>query len=306
MPAKTILTLLFLISLGAAVIVCLHALPQRLNPDTATAKEEILVATAALPSGTLLRAKDVVWRTNAGKADPSQIVRPPGVAGNGSADLDQQASGEVYGAALRSDISAGDPIRRSAIVKPGDRDFLQVVLSPGERAIAIPVATGGAGTGLLYPGDRVDVILTQTFKNDPPPAHRSVSETVVESLRVLAVDAPDAKAAGAGNGFGRTVTLEVTHRAGGADQCSDRTRQAVAGAAQFEHRRRRPCRETWAGRDGQRQADLGWRCLASARGCHNTAQGDRRRTAGRRGHSRNQIGSSQTPVMSDRHSRIGR
>ena len=62
MPAKTILTLLFLISLGAAVIVCLHALPQRLNPDTATAKEEILVATAALPSGTLLRAKDVVWR----------------------------------------------------------------------------------------------------------------------------------------------------------------------------------------------------------------------------------------------------
>jgi pilus assembly protein CpaB len=212
MPAKTILTVLFLISLGAAVIVCLHALPQRLNADAATAKEEILVATAALPSGTLLRVKDVVWRTSAGKADPSQIVRPPGAAGNGNADLDQQASGEVYGAALRSAVSAGDPIRRSAIVKPGDRDFLQVVLSPGARAIAIPVATGGAGTGLLYPGDRVDVILTQTFKNDPPPARRSVSETVVESLRVLAVDAPDAKAAGAANGFGRTVTLEVTHQ----------------------------------------------------------------------------------------------
>jgi pilus assembly protein CpaB len=212
MPAKTILTFLFLVSLGAAVIVCLHALPQRLNPDTAAANEDVLVATAALPTGTLLRAKDVVWRADAGKGDPSQIVRPPGAAGNGNADLDRQASGEVYGAALRSDVSAGDPIRRSAIVKPGDRDFLQVVLSPGARAIAIPVATGGAGTGLLYPGDRVDVILTQTFKNDPPPAHRSVSETVVESLRVLAVDAPDAKAAGAGNGFGRTVTLEVTHQ----------------------------------------------------------------------------------------------
>jgi pilus assembly protein CpaB len=44
---------------------------------------------------------------------------------------------------------------------------------------------------------------------------RSVSETVVENLRVLAIDAPDAKSAGAAanptNGnFGRTVTLEVT------------------------------------------------------------------------------------------------
>ena len=99
---------------------------------------------------------------------------------------------------------------RDAIVKPGDRDFLQVVLSSGARAIAIPVATGGASTGLLYPGDRVDVILTQTFKNDPPLPRRSVSETVVESLRVLAVDAADSKSPGAANGFGRTVTLEVT------------------------------------------------------------------------------------------------
>ena len=62
----------------------------------------------------------------------------------------------------------------------------------------------------MYPGDRVDVILTQTFKNDPPLTRRSVSETVVESLRVLAIDAPDAKPTSPGNSFGRTVTLEVT------------------------------------------------------------------------------------------------
>ena len=34
---------------------------------------------------------------------------------------------------------------------------------------------------------------------------------MVENLRVLAIDAPDTKAAGpGGNSFGRTVTLEVT------------------------------------------------------------------------------------------------
>src|SRR6516164_9194426 len=209
MPAKTILTILFLISLGVVVIIFLHALPQPLSADTVTGRNEILVATTTLPPGTLLRAKDVAWQPTT-KAEPGQIVRPSNAVTNTNDESDRQAPSDVSGAALRAGVTAGEPIRRTAIVKPADRDFLQVVLSPGARAIAIPVATGGASTGLLYPGDRVDVILTQTFKNDPPLARRSVSETVVEGLRVLAVDAADAKPAGAGNGFGRTVTLEVT------------------------------------------------------------------------------------------------
>src|SRR6516165_4275925 len=211
MPAKTILTGLFLISLGVAAIVCLHVLPQPLRADAVTARDEILVATATLRPGTLLRAKDVAWQPTAGKAEAGEILRPPGSANNGNGELDQQARGEVYGAALRVGVTTGEPIRRSAIVKPGDRDFLQVVLSPGARAIAIPVATGGASTGLLYPGDRVDVVLTQQFNaNDTPLIRRSVGETVVENLRVLAIDAPDTKAPSGGAIFGRTVTLEVT------------------------------------------------------------------------------------------------
>ena len=209
MPAKTILTVLFVISLGVVVILYLSALSQGVNADAA-AKNEILAATTPLAPGTLLRAQDLVWQPIVGTAEPGQIVRPAGAAGKANTELDQQARAEVYGAALRAGVSAGDPIRRSAIVKPGDRDFLQIVLSPRARAIAIPVATGGASTGLLYPGDRVDVILTQTFKHDPPLTRRSVSETVVESLRVLAVDTLDAKPTSAGNSFGRTVTLEVT------------------------------------------------------------------------------------------------
>ena len=50
MPAKTILTVLFLISLGVVVILGLRALPQRGDVDTG-ARDEILVATAALPPG---------------------------------------------------------------------------------------------------------------------------------------------------------------------------------------------------------------------------------------------------------------
>src|SRR5271165_2257064 len=209
MPAKTILTVLFVISLGVVVVLYLSALSQRVNADTAGPKNEILTATRPLAPGTLLRAQDVVWQPIAGTAEPGQIPRPPVATRSAKPDLDEQARAEVYGAALRVGVAPGAPILRGVIVKPGDRDFLQIVLSPGARAIAIPVATGGASTGLLNPGDRVDVILTQKFNESAAPlTRRSVSETVVENLRVLVIDAMDAKMA-AGNTFGRTVTLEV-------------------------------------------------------------------------------------------------
>jgi pilus assembly protein CpaB len=209
MPAKTILTLLFLTSLCVVVVLAVRALPRGMNIDTAASKDEILVAATALPGGTLLRAKDVAWRHIPGGTQSGQITRPPNAVGNPNLELDHQARAEVSGAALRNSVMADEPIDRGAIVKPGDRDFLQVVLSPQARAIAIPVATGGASTGILYPGDRVDVILTQTFKNDPPLTRRSVGETVVQNLRVLAIDPLDTRPNGVANGFGRTVTLEV-------------------------------------------------------------------------------------------------
>jgi pilus assembly protein CpaB len=210
MRAKTMLTVLFLISIGVAGLVLLHAMSQKGDATEAT-KDHILVATMPLPAGTLLRAQDVAWHSAAGPATPDQIVRPTGPALEAKPELSEETRAGVYGAALREPIAVGDPIRRSGVVKPGDRDFLQVVLSPGARAVAIPVATGGASTGLLSPGDRVDVILTQNFRGENAPlTRRSVSETVVEDLRVLAIDAADAKAPAGGTAFGRTVTLEVT------------------------------------------------------------------------------------------------
>jgi pilus assembly protein CpaB len=211
MRAKTILTVLFLLSLAVAVIVILRAMPTQGDANTNTPKEEILVATVPLAAGTLLRAQDVLWQLVARPVEPGEIVRPSEGARQSKPGIDEETRAEVYGAAVRParEIAAGESIRRGNIVKPGDRDFLQVVLTPGARAIAIPVTTSGASTGLLFPGDRVDVILTQNFKGESAViTRRSVSETVVENLRVLAVDAQDAKTPS--GSFGRTVTLEVT------------------------------------------------------------------------------------------------
>jgi pilus assembly protein CpaB len=211
MRAKTILMLLFVASFGVAAFLVFRAMPRNASASAEpVAQDEILVATAPLTAGTLLRAEDVEWRPIPSAAGSDQFARPSGVALKIKPELDEESRSAIYGAALRVDVPRGGALLRSEIVAPGGREFLNVVLAAGTRAIAIPVATSGSGTGLLHPGDRVDVILTQTFKADQTPiTRRSVGETVVENLRVLAIDPLDAKQANAGNGIGRAVTLEV-------------------------------------------------------------------------------------------------
>jgi pilus assembly protein CpaB len=207
MRAKTILTILFLLSLGVAAVIFMRAMSVQLQ---AGAAPEVLVAAVPLPPGTLLRAEDLAWRQLA-HTEAGAILRPDEAQRKQNPVIDEQIRAEVYGAALRIALAADDPIRSEVIVKPSDRDFLRVVLTPGQRAISIPVKTGGASTGLLDAGDHVDVILTQRFEDRAGTmARRSVAETVVEDLRVLAIDAAGGKNIGQADGFGRTVTLEVT------------------------------------------------------------------------------------------------
>jgi pilus assembly protein CpaB len=223
MRTKPLVTILFVGSLVVAAVAGTHILSQK---GAGGPKAYILATTMPLSQGTLLRAQDVTWQ-GVTETKPGAITRPSATALEARPELDNETRASVYGAVVRRALDAGEPILQAAIVKPGDREFLQVVLTPGARAIAIPVATGGASTGLLAAGDRVDVVLTQNFKNDTAPdmrttpvTRRSVSETVVDNLRVLAIDAPDTVTATPGRpmtpvnpatgNFGRTVTLEVT------------------------------------------------------------------------------------------------
>ena len=218
MRVKPLVTILFVGSLVVVAVAGTHILSQK---GAGGPKAYILATTMPLPQGTLLRAQDVTWQ-GVTETKPGEIVRPNAAALEANPELDNEARASVYGAVVRRALDADEPILQATIVKPGDREFLQVVLTPGARAIAIPVATGGASTGLLAAGDHVDVVLTQNFKNDTAPdmrttpvTRRSVSETVVDNLRVLAIDAPETNVRpaavnpAAGN-FGRTVTLEVT------------------------------------------------------------------------------------------------
>jgi pilus assembly protein CpaB len=124
-----------------------------------------------------------------------------------------QALSSVYGAVLKQRVDPNMPILSAIIVKPGDRGFLAAVLAPGYRAVSIGVNPVSGASGLIFPGDHVDLILTQDFqKGEEPISRRSVSETIVTNVRVLAIDqrlqeaSPDPKSQVP---IPRTVTLEV-------------------------------------------------------------------------------------------------
>ncbi|HLI13329.1 MAG TPA: Flp pilus assembly protein CpaB [Alphaproteobacteria bacterium] len=160
----------------------------------------VLVAAKDLPMGSFVRPEDLRWQAwpnvelNAnylrkGKDDPKALV----------------------GAVVRGLIAAGEPVTNGRVIKPGERGFLAAVLSPGMRAVAVPVTpTSGVG-GLIFPGDHVDVILSHSIKVSPDPNQppRTASETVLSNLRVVGVDQStddkDGKPV-----LAKTVTFEVT------------------------------------------------------------------------------------------------
>ena len=141
---------------------------------------EVLVATRALPIGTILDATAVKFQPW-----PQELVDPKAyfVKGQGETDLKK-----LQGTVVRFAVTAGQPLTQGALVKPGDRGFLAAALGPGMRAVTVPVSTQSAVAGFVFPGDRIDLMLTQSVAGggDGPPL--KVTETVLKNLRVLATD----------------------------------------------------------------------------------------------------------------------
>lgn len=138
---------------------------------------EVMVATRTLPVGTILDAtsvKFVAW--------PKELIE-------GAYYIKGESEpAKLQGTVVRFAIPAGQPITQGALVKPGDRGFLAAALGPGMRAVTVPVSAQSAVAGFVFPGDRVDLVLTQSVAGggDGPPL--KASETILRNLRVLATD----------------------------------------------------------------------------------------------------------------------
>lgn len=137
--------------------------------------EEVLVASRALPVGTIITPEAFSFQPW-----PEELVEEAYFQREGT---DVEA---LNGTVVRIAITAGQPLTKGAVVSPGDRGFLAAALGPGMRAVTIPVSSLTGVAGFVFPGDRIDLMLTHTIKGDGPALN--VSETVIRNLRVLATD----------------------------------------------------------------------------------------------------------------------
>lgn len=158
---------------------------------------QVLVAASAIPTGSFLQQNHLRWQ-----AWPDEPL-PDAYFVREEPEAEQPETKELIGAVVRRGFSAGEPITRGRIIKPGERGFLAAVLRPGYRAMAIRVDATSGIAGLVFPGDRVDLILTHLINK------RRASETVLTNVRVLAID-QTVNDQGANPQVGKNATLELS------------------------------------------------------------------------------------------------
>lgn len=166
----------------------------------------ILVATRQLPVGTIIGPDSFRYQPW-----PKELVEKAYFL---KEKTDTQG---LVGTVVRYPITAGQPLTQGALVHPNDRGFLAAALGAGMRAVTVKVSQEQGVAGFVFPGDRVDVLLSQTIEIEEgssyPDKQLFTAETIVRNVRVLATDqrfdAEDETGKTPVRTFG-SVTLEAT------------------------------------------------------------------------------------------------
>lgn len=214
MRARTLILLLVALVLagGTTMMARVWLASQRMAKAEAapiavpTPSKSVLIVRSAIQRGQILRPDDLAWEP-----------WPEGGIGKNYIVLGSRTPETYAGWVARQPIAAGEPLIEAKIVAPGNRGFLAAVLHPGMRAVSVPVTVTSGISGFVFPGDQVDLIVTYSVQDRPEPGtttsgpllEHKVSETVLDNVRVIAIDQKlDSKAGEAT--VAKTATFEVT------------------------------------------------------------------------------------------------
>ncbi len=172
---------------------------RQVQPAVESNEVRVLVAKQALPAGTLIKKNHLRWQPWP-KSGLSDAYKREGTI----------TPEDFEGAVVRVGFTVGEPITEARVVKPGERGFLAAVVRPGFRAMTVPVNATSGIAGFVFPGDRVDLVLSHKLerKGDGGRSLRA-SETVLTDIRVLAIDQSTNDQAEEPNPA-KNVTIEVT------------------------------------------------------------------------------------------------
>lgn len=206
----------FVIALLVALMVNAALSGSNNKSEAAVETVQILVAAKNLTVGKDLSEGDLRWQKW-----PKENMFVGAVIRDG----DQTALDAMNGKLLRSMVE-GQPLHSNILTEEDKGDFLSANISKGMRAVGVEVKKYVVADRLFKPGDFVDVILTYRVRVNTrgnPDAqsivNRYASETVIENIRILAIDTNDIKAVDEAESDGKKkkkkssrnaiVTLEV-------------------------------------------------------------------------------------------------
>ncbi|TPI54091.1 Flp pilus assembly protein CpaB [Mesorhizobium sp. B3-1-3] len=170
-----------------------------------------------------------------------EIAWPAGAVPTGAFKTTKDAlAGEGAKQALQT-IGTNEPVLATKITGPGQRATLSAVLGEGMKAVSIRVNDVLGVAGFVFPGDRVDILLTRTVR-DNDGTDKSFVDVLLQSMKVLAVDqvADESKDSPT---VVKAVTVEASTKdaqkltlAAGAGQLSLALRQAAASRGETTER----------------------------------------------------------------------
>ncbi|MFN7057228.1 Flp pilus assembly protein CpaB [Hyphomonas sp.] len=215
-PVRIVILLLALLAAGGAALLVSRMSAPQVVTETVTQQQrviqtqevsqtKVLIVTRDLAIGAPVTADDLAWTDW-----PEKSVLPTHFTQARTPD----AVEEIAGAIVKLPIYASEPILQQRIVKRGEAGLLPVLMEPDMRAIAISISPESASGGFVLPNDRVDLILT--FEQEASPAtgimaNRTLSQTLLKNVRVLAIDQTYATLPDGGSTrIGSTATLELT------------------------------------------------------------------------------------------------
>ncbi len=175
---------------------------------------EVLVAARDLKKGAELDEGDLIW-----KEWPEDALFKGAITRDEGETPEEALSGR-----LERGFAKGEAVVRKALLKDTKVNYVAARLNPGERAVSIKVNAEGMVAGFISPGSYVDVILTYnhrvSIEDDSPEVKAMVemnlddmaTETILERIRVLAIDQTAEREEDDKIKVGKTVTLAVSIR----------------------------------------------------------------------------------------------
>ena len=194
------------VAIGAGGIAALLAGRTEKPPETPVAAPvkpdtiDILVARSDIAMGQTVSPGEIQWQPWPANAATGNFIRKsdrPGAIEN--------LSGQI----ARVPFVAGEPIREAKLVNAKVSGFMAAILPQGMRAMSIQISPETGAGGFILPNDRVDVVLSRRGNGDKA-AEANASETVLNNIRVLAIDQNIEEKNGQKVVIGKTATLELT------------------------------------------------------------------------------------------------